>query len=120
MFHETFFDHNDLVTQDQRLIDAVGYEHDAGMFLLLDAEKLFLHLLSRKIIESGERLVHQDESRLIGKRPGDRRALLHAAGELGRVCFLEAGKIYRRDDVLNFGPIDLILFQPENNVLPDV
>ena len=33
--------------------------------------------------------------------------------ELGRACFLEAGKIYRRDDVLNFGPIDLILFSPK-------
>ena len=82
MLHKPFFDHHDLVTEDQCFVDAVGHEHDAGMFFLLNAEKFPLHLVPREIVESRKWFIHQDEGRFICQCPRDSRALLHAAGKL--------------------------------------
>ena len=41
-------------------------------------------------VERGERLVHQQHLRLVGQHAGDLDALLHAAGELGRMLVLLA------------------------------
>ena len=111
MLHKPLFNHHDLVTEDQCFIDAVGHEHDAGTFLLLNAEKFPLHLFPREIVESREWLIHQDKGWLVGQCPGDGRALLHAAGKLGRVCLFKAGQVHRGDDVLDLLLIDLIFLQ---------
>ena len=58
MLYKSFFDHHDLVAEDQCLVDAVGHEHDAGVLFLLDTEKLFLHLLPRKVVKSRKWFIH--------------------------------------------------------------
>ena len=44
-----------------------------------------VHPLAGHLVERPERLVHEQDRRLEGERPGDRDALLHAARELVRV-----------------------------------
>ena len=55
---------------------------------LPDAQELEIHLLARERVERAERLVHQDELRIVDERARDRGALLHAAGELVGIFFL--------------------------------
>ena len=45
-----------------------------------DALKLQVHVLARHGVESAERLVHQQDRRIVDKRTADRDPLLHAAG----------------------------------------
>ena len=52
-------------------------------------------------VDRRERLVHQQDLRLVGQRAGDRHALLHPAGELPRVAVQEAREAHRLDGVLD-------------------
>ena len=74
--------HDDLVGHDERLALVVGDVDRGDAELALDAAELELHLLAQLAVERGERLVEQQEVRLEHQRPGDRHALLLAAGEL--------------------------------------
>ena len=60
----------------------MGHEHDGGTGLGGDAGELGLQVLAGHLVERTERLVHQQQPRVLGERAGDRDALLHAAGEL--------------------------------------
>jgi len=40
---------------------------------------------ARQCIEGAERLVHQQQARIVDQAPGDADALLHAAGQLDRI-----------------------------------
>ena len=53
-------------------------------------EQLGLHALAGHLVEGAERLVHEQQARAFGQRPGDRDALLHAAGELVRVVLAKS------------------------------
>jgi hypothetical protein len=57
------------------------------------------HALARENVEGAERLVHQQESRSDQKRPANRHALLHPAGQLMRVMIFEAGKTRKLDQL---------------------
>lgn len=50
-----------------------------------DAAQFDLHGAARLRIQRAERLIHQQDPWLVGERARDLHALLHAAGELGRV-----------------------------------
>ena len=54
-----------------------------------DALQLEVHLLARHRVERAERLVHEEERRVVDEGAGDRGALLHAAGQLVRIGVLE-------------------------------
>ncbi len=56
--------------------------------LLPDAQEFEVHLLARQRIERAERLVHQDQLRIVHQRTRDGRALLHAARQLVGVLVL--------------------------------
>ena len=47
-----------------------------------------------RIVERGERLVHQKHGRTRHQRAGDRHPHLHAAGEFARIGFGEAGEAH--------------------------
>ena len=70
----------------------MGHEHDRGARLGADAQELGLHALARHLVERAERLVHEQQPRLLGERARDRDALLHAAGELVGVVRREVGE----------------------------
>ena len=55
-----------------------------------------LQVRARLRVDRRERLVHQQDLRLVGERAGDRDALLHAARELPRVAVAEVRQADRR------------------------
>ena len=83
--------HHDPVGEVDRLGDRVGDEDGAGAGLRADPQQLVLQPLAGHLVERAERLVHQQQRRVYGQRPGDRDPLLHAAGQLGRVVPGEVG-----------------------------
>ena len=64
-----------------------------------DVEHLALHAFARRLVEADERLVHEDEVGVGGKRARDGDALLHAARDLMRIIVLEAGEPDDLDDL---------------------
>src|SRR5699024_9452288 len=70
------------VTEDDRLVDAVGDEEDRLASLAGDPEQVSLELLAGEGVERAEGLVHEDDARVAGEDAGDLGTLLHAAGEL--------------------------------------
>ena len=60
---------------------------------LPDAQDLLVHALAGHLVERAERLVHEQDRRLEGERPGDGHALLHAARQLVRVVLEEVAEL---------------------------
>ena len=58
------------------------------------SDQFVLQPFARHRVERAERLVHQHDFGIIGEHPGDRHALLHAAGKLVRI---DVGKILQAD-----------------------
>ena len=62
-----------------RLLDAVRHEEDRHAGTLGDLVELQLQPGARLRVQGTERLVHQEDRRVQGQRPGDRDTLLHPA-----------------------------------------
>ena len=60
---------------------------------LPDPQHLGVHPLAGHLVERAERLVHQQDGRLEGQRPGDRDALLHAARQLVGIVAEEVAEL---------------------------
>src|SRR5690606_1915128 len=90
--------HDDPAAEEDRLRHRVGDEDDRRAGLAPDAVHLDVHLLARERVERAERLVHEQDARLVQQRPAKRRALLHAAGPLVRQRLLEARETGQRDE----------------------
>ena len=69
--------------------DVVRDEEDRVVLDPRDVEEEPLHPPPRHRVERAERLVHQDDARLVHERPGDRDALLHPAREVFREALRE-------------------------------
>ena len=118
---QALFNHHDLVTEDQCFVDAVGHEHDAGMFFLLNAEKFPLHLFPREIVEEPQ-MVHPS-----GMKVG---SYASARAIAVRCCMPPEscdGYAFSKPDRFTvetmswiFSLIDLIFLQTENNIVPDI
>ena len=65
-----------------------------------DPDQLVLHPLAGHLVERAERLVHQQQPRALGQRPGDGDPLLHAAGELVGVG---SGEVAQADQLEQLG-----------------
>ena len=57
-----------------------------------DPQQLGLHVLAGHLVEGAERLVHQQQRRVGGERPGDGDPLLHAARQLPRPVLGEVAR----------------------------
>ena len=88
--------HQDAVGEEDRLVEIVGDEDDGDVDLAPDFQQMRLHLGTRLRVERAERLVHQQNARLIGERAHDRHALLHAAGQLMRIG---VGEFLQTDEI---------------------
>ena len=93
--------------------------------LVPDLEQVRLHAAARLRVERAERLVHEQDARLVRERARDGHALLHAAGELRRVVRRRSRRGRRARatrSALAFGawpgPMPFI-FEPEHHVLLD-
>ncbi|MNP13806.1 hypothetical protein D3C76_1061020 [compost metagenome] len=69
--------------QRQRFVLVVGDEHETGTDLTVDALQLGLQLFAQVLVQRRQWLVEQQKFRLEHQRPGNRHALLLAAGHLG-------------------------------------
>ena len=95
-------------------------EDDGAAALLPDPQQLEVQALARHLVESAERLVHQEQRRRKRERTGDRNPLLHSAGELPRVVLLEALQLHEVDQLLD--PLDPLPAVPAEDLerQPDV
>src|SRR5580765_6725551 len=80
---------HDLVTEQERLLDVVGDEHDGLAELALQPQQLVLELLAHDRVDGAERLVHEQDVRVADEPAGDPDALLLATGELARIALGE-------------------------------
>ena len=76
----------DPVAHAHRLFLVVGDEDERDAELALEQLELDLHLLAQLAVERAERLVEQQHARAVDERPGERDALLLAAGQLARLA----------------------------------
>ena len=81
--------HDDAVGEQHRLVDRVRDEQHGLAGLHPQLFEIDAHLLARERIERAERLVHQQQRRIVDQRAHDRGALAHAAGELARPAVVE-------------------------------
>ncbi len=70
----------------------MGDEQHRGAGLPADAQQQIIHLQPGQLVERAERLVHQQQVRLMDERAAQRDALLHAAGQLVRPGVVEGRK----------------------------
>src|SRR6185312_7988518 len=82
--------HRDAVAELDRLGDVVGDEQRRLVQGAADLQDLVAEQHARLLVERREGLVHQQDLRPRGQRARDRRALAHAARELGRKALGEA------------------------------
>ncbi len=80
------------VAHGERLLLVVGHVEERDPDLLLDPFQLGLHLLAQLQVERPERLVEQEELRLVHDRPCQRHALALAPGQLERLAPAETGE----------------------------
>src|SRR2546423_1414601 len=103
-------DDDDPVGERDRLLEIVRDEDDRRSGRGPELKKLVLHERARLDVERAERLVHQEDARLVDQGLRERRALAHAAGELMRVVALETGEPDALDPVtrtvLRLAPLD--------------
>jgi hypothetical protein len=76
--------HRDAIGQGQRLLLIVGDVNERNTELLLEAPHLDLHLAAQLAVEIGERFVEEQQRGAGNQAPGERDALLLAAGQLMR------------------------------------
>ena len=90
---------------------------------LVQVPDLVLHVLAQLLVEGAERLVHQHELGLEDQRPGERDALLLAAGELRRAAAGEAAHLHHVERALHLrldlGLGQLAHLEREGEVLAD-
>ena len=82
-------EHDHPVADVDALVDVVGYQQDGDVPLPAHPEHQVLQVLPGLRVHRAERLVHQEQHGIGGKRAGDRDPLLHAAGQLARVLVAE-------------------------------
>jgi hypothetical protein len=99
----------------------VGHEQDRLAVRLPDPEQQLLHQRARLVVQGAERLVEEQDLRIVRQRAREGGALLHAAGQHLRVVRLEAAQpdaldVVGRDAVL-LGLRHALLPQAEADVL---
>src|SRR6266404_955398 len=91
---------HDALAEPDRLADVVGNEQDRQPGIAPDPLELLVEEVAGDRIERAERLVEQEDSRLLGEGPGERDALAHAAGQLVRPL---PGKAREVDEIEEVG-----------------
>ena len=97
-------EHQGAIAECDRLGDVVGHEDDGLAPQPPQRQQVGLQLRARLRIHGGERLVHQDDRRIVGEGADQRRALAHAAGQFVRIIALEAGKPDGAEEHLGMRP----------------
>ena len=99
--------HRHPVRGGQRLVLVVGDQHPGGAGLGEHVLHVGPDARAQVRVERGERLVQQHDPGPDGERPGQRHALLLAAGELMRVALAQARQPDRLEQVVDGRPAAL-------------
>src|SRR3989454_2286711 len=91
----------DTVGHRHRLGLVVSHVHHCDAHLAVDALELDLHLLPQFLVERSERLVQQEHVRVEDEAPGERDALLLAAGQLARMLIGEPAQPDKVEDLVH-------------------
>ena len=110
----------DPVGHHQRLDLVVRHVDERRAELALDRAQLQLHVLAELEVERRERLVEQQDARLGGQRPRQRRALDLAAGQLGRPTRAETLEPDEREQLFDLGGDALLRPASELEAVADV
>lgn len=113
--------HRDRVGHGHGLLLVVGDVDEGDADLRLDALELQLHLASQLEVEGTERLVEQQDLRVVDERAGDGDPLLLATGELVRLALGEVAELDELQHVVDLllHGLDAAAAQPEGDVLVD-
>ena len=87
---------DDAVAEPGRLADVVGDEQHGQAAVAHERVELVVQHVAGHRVEGAERLVHQQDVGVLGERPGQRRPLAHAAGQLVRALVGEPVEVDRR------------------------
>jgi hypothetical protein len=88
LLHASLIHKADAIREDQRFALIVGDVEHGHPECLVNALDLELQLVAQLLVQGAERLVHQNEIRVVDQAAGNRDALLLAAGKLLRPCDL--------------------------------
>src|SRR5262245_37460586 len=91
--------HHDAVREQDGLGNAVRDEEDRLPSLLPDPEQLETHLFARQGVEGPERLVHEQDLRVVDERATDRGPLLHPTGQLPRMRVVEPAQPHEANEI---------------------
>src|SRR5262245_962347 len=113
---------DDAAAEEDRLFDVMRDEQHRLLVALPDLEQHLLHQRTGLVVERTKGLVEQQDLWIVGERPRDRGALLHAAGELLWPVIFEAGQSDLADerirDLATLGLRNPAFAQAECDVLP--
>ena len=114
---------NDPVSQEDRLLDAVG-DVDHGLAgVLPQADQLSLEDGPGLGIQGAEGLIHEEDLRIVREGPGNAHPLLHAAGELVGIGIGKLRQAHLPDPVAGrlppFCPGNATHFQAERHIVQD-
>src|SRR5690606_22501470 len=84
--------------EEYRLVDIVGNEHHGVAELTPDLQQILLHHDPGLRIQRAEGLVHQQDTWVVGQRPGNPHALLHAPGQRGGIGIGERRQTDQRQE----------------------
>ena len=115
--------HDHPVAEVHRLVHVVGDDHHRDAELVAQGQHQVLQVHAGLGVHGGEGLVHQQQLRLIGERPGNRDALLHAARQFAGMCLAAAGESHRVQGTecqrAGTGPVDALGAQRQRHVAGD-
>lgn len=69
----------------------MGYQHEGGLFLLIQAEQQIQDTGSCICIQIACRFVGKNDAGMVDKGPGQRHTLLFTSGQLNRIMHFPAG-----------------------------
>src|SRR5262249_48405462 len=112
--------HHHAIRKQYRFLDTVGDEENGVAIAQPYALEVEVHLLAGERIERPEGFVHQQQPRLLHKRPADRHALAHAARKLGWILVLKLLESHRSQQLPRFcavrGRVELFDLNGKENV----
>ena len=92
-FHFAVDDHPDTIAGTEDRVQIVRDHDDSQLQLLLQIQYQLVELGGADRVEPGRRLIEEQQARIERQRPGQRRTLDHAAGQLaGYFCAASAGR----------------------------
>ncbi len=113
---------DDAVGQEQRFLDIVRDQQRGEALALPERHDFGLHGDARQRIELAERLVENEDPRIVHQRPCQRHPLRHAARQLVRIGVAELrepDQVEGGIDTLPLALQDALRLEAERDIVPD-